>query len=151
MRRLRGAAAVIVIAFFAAQLVPVGTANPPVSGTLTAPPEVTECLRRACYDCHSNETRWPWYSRVAPASWLVSRHVNQARARLNFSNWTDYGYDPGTESRKLGEIARLIENSAMPPRFYRLMHPRARLSAADRTTVLSWIERERAAADAKLR
>jgi Haem-binding domain len=151
MRRLRAAIAVVVAAFGAAQFVQFPLPNPSVVGNLAAPPGVTESLRRACYDCHSNETSWPWYSRVAPASWLAYRHVNQARARLNFSNWTDYAYDPGTESRKLGEIAKLIKSGTMPPWYYRLMHPRARLTEADRVALLTWIEREQSAADAKLR
>lgn len=149
MSRLR-AAAVIAIVVGVAQVVPVARTNPPAAGNPIAPLQVAECLRRACYDCHSNETRWPWYSRIAPVSWLVSRHVQVARARLNFSDWTDYAYDPGTESDKLREIAAMIGNGTMPPWYYRLTHPRARLSTADRTTIFAWIERERRTADAKL-
>jgi heme-binding protein len=151
MRRLRAAIAVVVVAFAAAQFVQFPLTNPSVAGNLAAPPEVAETLRRACYDCHSNETRWPWFSHIAPASWLAHRHVMQARARLNFSDWADYAYDPGTESHKLGEIAKLVKSGAMPPWYYRLMHPRARLTEADRVALLSWIQREQAAADAKLR
>jgi Haem-binding domain len=151
MRRLRAAIAVVAIATAAAQFAQFPQTNPPAVGNLAAPPAIAECLRRACYDCHSNETRWPWYTGFAPASWLAYRHVNQARARLNFSDWADYTYDPGTESRKLGEIAKLIENGTMPPWYYRLMHPRARLTEADRAALTTWIEREQTAADAKLR
>ena len=101
--------------FVLIQVVPVQRDNPTVRGNVTAPPAVASILRRSCYDCHSNETRWPWFSHIAPASWLAHRHVMQARARLNFSAWADYAYDPGTESRKLGEIAKLVKSGAMPP------------------------------------
>ena len=142
--------AAIVVALGAAQFVRFPATNPPVNGDLTAPSGVKDLIRRACYDCHSNETAWPWYSRVAPASWLAYRHVIQARERLNFSDWTDYTYDPGTEARKLAEMAKLIRSGAMPPWYYRLMHPRACLTGADREVVMGWIEHEQAVTAAKL-
>lgn len=151
MGRLRVAMAAVAVVLGAAQFVRFPRTNPPVSGDLAAPPDVTEIIRRACYDCHSNETKWPWYSRIAPASWLAYRHVTQARARLNFSDWTDYAYDPGTESLKLDEIEKLIRSGAMPPWYYRLTHSDARLTDAQRAAVLSWIEREQSVAATKLR
>src|SRR6478672_7737844 len=75
------------VAFLAAQIVPVTRVNPPVEGDLTAPADVKAVLRRACYDCHSNETVWPWYSHVAPVSWLVADDVNKGRRHWNFSTW----------------------------------------------------------------
>jgi cytochrome c551/c552 len=75
----------------------------------------------------------------------------EARARLNFSEWADYAYDPGTEAHKLEEIERLIKSGAMPPWYYRLMHPRGRLTDAQRITVLRWIEGKRSALAAELR
>jgi cytochrome c551/c552 len=136
--------AAIVVALGTAQFVRLPATNPPVRGDLIAPPEAKDLIQRACYDCHSNETEWPWYSRVAPLSWLASSHVIEARERLNFSDWTDYAYDPGTEARKLGEMAKLIRSGAMPPWSYRLMHPRARLTGQERETVMGWIEHEQA-------
>ena len=76
--------------FFAIQLVPVERTNPPVETEAQPLPATKEVLKRACYDCHSNETKWPWYSYVAPASWLVVDDVHQARENLNFSTWNLY-------------------------------------------------------------
>jgi hypothetical protein len=145
------AAVVIGASLGAAQFARFPRTNPPVKGNLAAPANVSEIIRRACYDCHSNETRWPWYSQIAPASWLAYRHVMEARARLNFSEWADYTYDPGTEAHKLKEIERLIKSEAMPPWYYRMMHPQARLTDAQRAVVLSWIEREQSAVAARAR
>ena len=64
--------------------------NPPVTGDITAPPDVAVVLRQSCYDCHSNETRWPWYSSVAPIAWVIAHGVERGRQELNFSEWTAY-------------------------------------------------------------
>ncbi|HVC43539.1 MAG TPA: heme-binding domain-containing protein [Candidatus Binataceae bacterium] len=122
----------------AAQLVPVERINPPPTGTLAAPPEIAATLKRACYDCHSSATRWPWYSRVAPVSWLVVRDVNLGRKEVNFSDWGSYY--PVTRRRKLEWIGRALREEKMPPWSYRLMHPSARLTEADRTALERWIE-----------
>jgi hypothetical protein len=122
----------------AAQFAPVELTNPPVRSDLAAPPEIKSILRRACYDCHSNETKWPWYSRVAPASWLIRDHVLEGRRRLNFSVWGDYAYDPGTEAQKLNEIAKLSTNGKMPPWYYTMTHPGARLTGMEREAVGRW-------------
>ena len=122
----------------AAQFAPAALTNPPVRNDLVAPPEVKSILRRACYDCHSNETRWPWYSHVAPASWLIRDHVLEGRRRLNFSVWGDYAYDPGTEAQKLSEIAKLVTNAKMPPWYYTMTHPGAQLTRIEREAVARW-------------
>ena len=122
----------------AAQFAPAALTNPPVQSDLTAPPEVKSILRRACYDCHSNETRWPWYSHIAPATWVIRDHVLEGRRRLNFSLWGDYAYDPGTEAQKLSEIAKLAINDKMPPWYYTMSHPGARLTRMEREAVARW-------------
>ena len=82
---LRRAALVLLVAFVAVQFIPVERTNPPVEpGSLVVPREVEPLLRRACYDCHSHETRWPWYAYVAPVSWLVADDVKDARRHLIF-------------------------------------------------------------------
>jgi hypothetical protein len=129
-------------ALLAAQLVRPVRTNPPSRGDLAAPPEVMDILRHACYDCHSNQTRWPWYSAIAPVSWLVDRDVNEARRRLNFSYWADYAYDPGTRVHKLGEIGKLVANGEMAPWYYRMLHHEARLTRSQRETILHWIAHE---------
>ncbi len=122
----------------AAQLLPVTRTNPPSSGTLAAPPAVDAILRHACYDCHSNQTRWPWYSRIAPISWLMVRDETLGRKEVNFSDWGSYY--AATRRRKLRWIGRALHEQKMPPFTYRLLHPRARLDQADRVLLERWVE-----------
>ena len=85
----RGAIAALVV-FALLQLKQPDRTNPPIESEVDAPPEVREILRRACYDCHSHETRWPWYSYVAPVSWWIGDHVEHARKDMNFSRWPTF-------------------------------------------------------------
>ncbi len=118
--------------FLLIQLIPVGTVqtNPPV---LAEPPwdssQTRATFMRVCGDCHSNETVWPWYSRVAPVSWLVARDVREGRQRLNVSEW-------GLRHNESDEIVEVVRKDEMPPRFYLPMHPEARLSAAEKQVFL---------------
>ncbi len=88
--------------------------------------ELAAALRRACYDCHSNETRWPWYSRVAPVSWLLANHVREGRGHLNFSEWGRYS--PQAARRRLEEACEEVREGKMPLRSYLFLHPEARLT-----------------------
>lgn len=128
-------AAVVLLA--AAQLVPVNRDNPPVESTVPAPPAVEQILRRACFDCHSNETVWPWYARVAPASWIVARDVRQAREHLNFSTWNRL--DPARRVELLDEAWEEVEAGDMPMAIYLPLHPEARLSDADKAAIEAWV------------
>lgn len=128
--------------FAAAQFVRYPRTNPPVQSDFAAPAEVKRLVRRACYDCHSNETRWPWYSGIAPASWLIHHDVDEGRRRLNFSEWADYAYDPGTKAQKLDEIGKFVASGRMAPWYYRMLHPRVRLRAAQRQTIIRWVAQE---------
>ena len=143
MRPLLATLALPIAMFGLMQLVRYPRTNPPVRGDLSAPAPVKTLLRRACYGCHSNETRWPWFSAIAPASWLTHYDVAEARRRLNFSEWSDYAYDPGTKEQKLKEMANMIASDAMPPWYYRAMRPNARLSDAAKAAILRWIAQER--------
>ena len=124
----------------AAQLIRPGTANPPVTPERSVwndhrvDPRVARILRRACADCHSHETTWPWYSKISPISWWVARHVDKGRAKLNFSDWS--GADPD----QLEEISTSIAKNKMPLSSYLLMHPDARLSQADRDILAGWAD-----------
>ena len=118
------------------QFVPVERTNPPVVSDVVAPPEVRTVLRRACYDCHSNETHWPWYSRVAPASWLVARDVRKGRAELNFSTWDQL--PPRRQSKLMHEVGEETASGKMPPWFYLPAHPEARLTPQDVAVLQSW-------------
>lgn len=116
------------VTLLAIQLVPYGRdhSNPPVTGEPGwDSPETRELARRACFDCHSNETQWPAYASVAPASWLVQRDVNEGRAVLNFSEWAR----PQEDAQEASETVREGE---MPPAAYILVHAHARLGAAQR-------------------
>ena len=112
--------------------------NPPVTGEIEAPPEVMAILRRSCYDCHSNETRWPWYSQVAPVSWLVSKDVREARFKINFSTWAEIPSMYKVLYR--GEILKQVENGAMPLAKYIWLHRDAEITPADLDTLRRWIE-----------
>jgi hypothetical protein len=115
-------------ALLAMQLVPYGRdhSNPPLRGEPPWDSPATRALaKQACFDCHSNETEWPAYASIAPASWLVQRDVDEGRAVLNFSEWQR----PQEEATKASE--ELLEGE-MPPAAYQLMHAHARLASADR-------------------
>jgi cytochrome c551/c552 len=124
------------VALLLAQLVPVDRTNPPVETEPPAPPEVRAVLRRACYDCHSNETVWPWYSRIAPVSWLIARDVHEGRRHANFSTWNRRS--PQAQQKALREVAEQVERGEMPLWFYLPLHPNARLSEADKTLIQTW-------------
>lgn len=95
--------------------------NPPVRSDIPAPPSVKLIMRKACYDCHSNETAWPWYSNVAPVSWLVESDVREGRREVNFSEWG--AYPSQTREVKLKEISEELHEEAMPPWYYSMVHP----------------------------
>lgn len=110
--------------------------NPPVRVEISAPDSVRTLLHRACYNCHSNETQWPWYSRVAPVSWFVVGHVNEGRGDLNFTEWPVLDIEEQNEA--YGDIRRQIEKHKMPLRSYTWMHPEARLTDEERATIIAW-------------
>ena len=122
--------------FVGLQFVPVDRTNPPEHDQLAVPAEVQAILRRACYDCHSNETNWPWYSQIAPASLLLANDVKEGRREVNFSAWEKN--DQRRKTRKLKEIANQVEKGDMPLWYYLPLHPDAKLSPADRELILKW-------------
>ncbi|MBI5546565.1 MAG: heme-binding domain-containing protein [Deltaproteobacteria bacterium] len=119
------------------QLLPVRRDNPPVLGDVEAPQPVKAVLRESCYDCHSNETRWPWYARVAPVSWWLVREVSEGRQALNFSSWRQLGADKQLEV--LVKVREEILEGEMPPRLYVLGHRSAALEGAHREVLLGWL------------
>jgi hypothetical protein len=124
------------VLFILIQFVPASRSNPKVTGEIRAPAPVMSVLRRSCYDCHSSETRWPWYSRVAPVSWTVAHDVNKGRAGLNFSAWDSV--DSSAQSYLKGAIAGQVNAGEMPLPIYVWMHPKARLSPEDIRTLQDW-------------
>jgi hypothetical protein len=132
----------VLAVFLLIQLVPYGRqhTNPPVvQEPAWKSPEARQSAQRACFDCHSNETVWPWYSYIAPTSWLVANHVDEGREVLNFSDWTGT-HSVGEEHNHNGEghheIPEVIEEGTMPPAYYLLLHPSARLNAQEKQTLI---------------
>jgi hypothetical protein len=116
--------------FLVAQLVPFGRdhTNPPVAQEPDWDSAETRALAQtACFDCHSNESVWPWYSNVAPVSWMVQRHVDEGREHLNFSDWGQC-----LEGEEAEELAEVIYEGEMPEGSYLLLHSEAKLSDADK-------------------
>ncbi len=104
-------------------------------------PEALAIVQRACQNCHSENTEWPWYSHVAPVSWLLARDVQQARSHMNLSQWQDYSTDD--QLRLLSAIGSAARNRVMPPQRYLLLHPEARLSDLERQQLYRWTRSER--------
>jgi len=120
---------ILACALLLIQLVPYGRShtNPPVvQEPAWDSPATRSMAKTACFDCHSNETEWPWYANIAPASWLVQRDVGEGRLNLNFSEWGTGG------QMDAGKVAEVIRQGEMPPFQYTLIHKEARLSAAVR-------------------
>lgn len=118
----------LLAALVAMQLVPYGRnhVNPPtMSEPIWDSPGTRALAKQACFDCHSNETEWPAYARIAPASWLVQHDVIEGRAVLNFSEWQ-------RPREKSSDAAKELLEGEMPPAMYRLMHAHARLTDLDR-------------------
>jgi hypothetical protein len=134
--------------FAALQLTNPARTNPPVKADFiaaTSPPTtVIAALRAACYDCHSHETRWPWYAHIAPVSWLVVSDTTEGREHLNFSDWPA---EADRAAKKLDRINEVLDYREMPPKKYTLIHADARLTDAQRKEIMDWTE----AAAAKLR
>lgn len=128
--------------FVLIQLVPVWLfqRNPPVRAEPTwTDPAALAVAQRACFDCHSNETVWPLYSRVAPVSWLVTYDVREGREELNFSRWDLLDAEDVGEVGE--EIAEVFEEGEMPPRIYTLMHPEAVLTEAEQQLLIDQFSR----------
>ncbi len=135
-RPVIGSTVILAVLLLAIQLVPVARTNPPVTSEIHAPVPVMTILRAACYDCHSNLTRWPWYSHMAPISWWLVDHVDEGRKDLNFTEWPVLDF--AAQRDAMGDIAHQIEKNKMPLRSYRLGHPEARLDAQQKQTLLDW-------------
>ena len=104
-------------------------------------PETLVLFERACQNCHSERTEWPWYSHVAPMSWLIARDVQQARSHMNLSRWQEYSTDDRLEL--LSKIGSVVRNREMPKQRYLLLHPEARLTDKERQQIYEWTRTER--------
>jgi len=124
----------------AIQFVPVQRDNPPVESEIPAPSLVREILEQSCYDCHSHNTEWPWYSYVAPVSWLIAHDVEEAREHLNMSRWNDY--EPAKQRELREEMWEEVEEGEMPRWFYIPLHPGAALDETEKELLRYWASGE---------
>lgn len=111
-----------------------------ITNVLNPPPEVALILKESCYDCHSNQTIYPWYAKVAPASWLIVGHVKRGREEVNFSEWGTYRSSRALH--KLEESFKQVKYKHMPLPAYIFMHADAQLNASERQLLLNWLEKE---------
>jgi hypothetical protein len=136
----------LVVAFVSLQLTNPARTNPPVISDLMAtnppPPAIAAMLHAACYDCHSYETKWPWYSHVAPASWLVVSDVNDGRKNLNLSEWP--AGEPKRAAKRLENMSEKIGYGEMPLKKYTMIHADARLTDSQRKELTGWLDAEAA-------
>ena len=110
--------------------------------TITQPPtEIATLIKDACYDCHSHQSKYPWYTNVAPISWVIEHHIEEGREHLNFSTWGTY---PDKKAdHKLEECAEEVEEGEMPMKPYVVMHSEAKMTAAQKKALVEWFESQR--------
>lgn len=136
MKIFKIALILMAVVLIAIQFIPVSRTNPPVTAELDAPMEVISVFKKSCYDCHSNETEWPWYSNIAPVSWLVSSDVKDGRSHLNFSKWGDFSRKDIVKMKE--EIWEEIERGKMPLDKYIFMHPEAEIDQEKKDLIKEW-------------
>jgi Haem-binding domain len=136
----------IVVLLVVIQVIRPARTNPPVDETRTIQanstitPQISAIFERSCKDCHSFRTAWPWYSEVAPVSWLLVSDVNGARKQMSLSEWG--AYDPKKKVSKLQKICEEVEAGDMPLGIYVVLHPDAKLSDADKHALCDWAKQE---------
>lgn len=145
VRWARAVLFVFLVLFIGAQFVRPDRTNPPSppGGSLMSKmtPQVAAIVDRACRDCHTNDTRWPWYTNITPTNWLVANHVQHGREHVNFSTWS--AYDEDEQDKFLGGICSLPKRGRMPVPSYLFIHGEARLSDADVAALCAWSEKMR--------
>ncbi|MDQ7061075.1 MAG: heme-binding domain-containing protein [Sulfurimonas sp.] len=131
-----------IVILFAIQFIGIDKTNPPIDAALTldAPEEVMTLLKTSCYDCHSNETVWPYYSDIAPVSFFVAAHVEDARSALNFSQWK--AIDKKVKTKRLKRAIITVKNEMMALPSYLLGHEDARLSYEEKVLLTDWFQSE---------
>lgn len=134
-------AAVIII-----QFIPVDKTNPEtvkgndIISMTNADKEISEILKRSCYDCHSNDTKYPWYSKIAPVSWYLKAHIKEGREHFNFSEWKSYDYEKQVKISQ--ESIEEVKDNEMPLKSYTLIHSEAKLSADKKEKITRWFTAE---------
>ena len=134
----------IVLLLIVAQFFRIDKTNPPVVAEndilniTSAPENIKAMMKSACYDCHSNETKYPWYMDIAPISWWTKGHVNNARGSLNYSEWSSFSAE--ARKHKLEESALKVRMKWMPISTYLIAHPEARITEEEREVLAKWFE-----------
>jgi mono/diheme cytochrome c family protein len=133
----------LVVALIIMQFFPIDKTNAPVDQAkdfLTmenAPTEVAQLFKTACYDCHSDETKYPWYTSVAPISWFIKGHIDEGHEHINFSTWADY--DAKKKAHKMEEIIEVVDGKEMPMLTYWMIHWDAKISEEQRKQMTDWV------------
>lgn len=147
-RHLKSVVIGVAVALLAAQAIRPDRTNPPyvasdsIAAHVDVPADVLSMIESSCLDCHSHRTEWPWYSNVAPVSWIVARHAEHGREYVNFDAWASYS---AFERQDLfGEIAEYVENGEMPLPMYLPLHPEAELTDEQKATFIAWARAEQA-------
>lgn len=134
---------VLLVAFVGIQFIPTNrnqsneVLSSDISLTYNVSENIQSILKASCYDCHSNNTDYPWYNKVQPVSWLLERHIKQGKAKLNFSEFGSYS--SRIQKNKLKFIASQIENDKMPIASYTLIHRNAKISENEKLLLINWI------------
>lgn len=126
-----------------------GPADTPtdITHAVTVPTDVMALLKKSCYDCHSNHTTYPWYSKITPVNWWLNNHINEGKRELNFSEFATY--NERRKLKKLEEIGEQVEKKEMPLSSYTLIHTDAKLSDAQRQLIINWVKSVNPGAETK--
>lgn len=131
-------AGLIVIQFFPPEKNSSAVTQASIFYQLEVPELIKKKLVNSCFDCHSNQTRYPWYNKVAPISWILSNHIREGKEHLNFSRWADYS--KREQIKMLGEICEVLEEGSMPLKSYLLIHTEAKIFDHDVENICEWTD-----------
>jgi len=131
---------IFIIILIALQLIPIERSNPSTDQNIALhpPKEVESILKKACYDCHSNETKWPFYANIAPLSFSISSHIKDGRKALNFSEWKNI--DPKIKTKRIQRAIKTIKNGMMPLPTYLWLHDEAKLTKEEKRVLTTWLK-----------
>ena len=135
---------IVIVAFVLIQFFPIDKSNPVATPQMDflkikhTPEKTATLIRNACYDCHSNESKYLWYSNIQPVGWFLENHIQEGRKKLNFSTFATY--EKRRQAHKLHEAVEMIENGEMPLDSYIILHPEAKLSALDKKEIIDYFK-----------
>ena len=133
---------IVIVLLVAIQFITIDKTNPPIDmskdfiSVINSPSDLGTVIKSSCYDCHSHHTKYPWYSNVAPISWLIKDHINNGRNHLNFSTWADYSEKK--KDHKLEECIEMIKSGEMPMNGYVMLHDEAEITHEQKMKLISW-------------